>query len=265
MNDLNYCQYAFAQPDCRVQEIGLGVDARFPVELVCDGPIAAVVSRIGLDHFVPDKLQGRTADEVRWLGQIAARHNEIICQAAQSSTVLPLRLGTLFRSRDSLRAALARSGPTVVGFLRRFRQRREWGVKLYWKKSPRESMMQHAGPAAPHYGPAARTGTGYLTQKKSELTERRQLRAGVYETLQTVEQRLSARAEDYRRIRTLPSELTGRSEEMVFNAAFLLPSSAQEPWSEIVERVGQEISGQGLLLELSGPWPPYHFCPSLEL
>jgi hypothetical protein len=265
MNDPHYCQYAFAQPDCQVQEIGAGVDARFAVELICDGPIAAVASRIGLDRFEPDKLQGRTAEEVRWLGQIAARHNQIICQAAESSTVLPLRLGTLFRSRDSLRVALARSAPTVGGFLRRFRQRREWGVKLYWKKSPRENMLRHDGPAAPHYAAAAPSGTGYLAQKKSELAERRELRAGVHQTLQTVEQRLSAKAEDYRRIRTLPSELTGRSEEMVFNAAFLLSSSAQESWSEIIERVRQEVSGKGLLLELSNPWPPYHFCPSLEL
>ena len=85
MSDLHYYQYAFAQPDCRVQEIGPGVDARFDVELIGEGPIAAVVSRIGLDRFDPEKLQGKTPEEVRWLGEIAARHNEIICQAANSS------------------------------------------------------------------------------------------------------------------------------------------------------------------------------------
>jgi hypothetical protein len=97
------------------------------------------------------------------------------------------------------------------------------------------------------------------------LAEGRELRADMQQTLQTVEQRLSAKAEEYLRIRTLPGELTGRSEEMVFNAAFLLPSASQASWSAIVESVRQEVSGKGLLLELSGPWPPYHFCPSLEL
>jgi len=265
MNDSCYYQYAFAQPDCRAQEIGPGVDARYAVELICDGPTAAVVSRIGLDRFDPDKLQGRTAEEIRWLGEIAARHNQIVCQAADSSTVLPLRLGAVFRSQDSLQAALARCRPIVAAFLQQFRQRQEWGVKLYWQTSQREDPAGHAGPPSPHYSTAARTGTGYLAGKKVQLEDRRKLRAAVHQTVQTIEQRLSATAEHYCRLRTLTGELTGRTEDMVFNAAFLLSSATRESWLEMIERVRQDICQAGLLLELSGPWPPYHFCPSLEL
>ena len=265
MNDLYYYQYAFAQPDCRVQEIGPGVDARFPVELICDGPAAAVASRVGLDRFDPDKLQGRTAEEIRWLSEIAARHNQIICQAADSSTVLPLRLGAVFRSQDSLQAALVRCRPTVASFLQQFRQRQEWSVKLYGKTFQREDLAGHAGPPSPHYDTAARTGTGYLAEKKLQLEDRRKLRATLHQTVQTVEQRLSAKAERYCRLRTLTGELTGHSEDMVFNAAFLLPAATRESWLEMIERVRQDICETGLLLELSGPWPPYHFCPNLEL
>jgi hypothetical protein len=290
MRDLHYYQYAFAAPDCRVAEIGPGVDARYAVELICDGPTAALASRIALDRFDPDKLQGRTPEEIRWLGEIAARHNEIICQAAASSTVLPLRLGAVFRSRESLQATLARCRPTVAAFLEEFCRRQEWGVKLYLEKRHLENMTPHAGPPAPHYpaktgpflggkassasgrwaengdlSPSAAPGTNYLKQKQAQLTARRELRTAVDQTLQAVEQSLSAKAEHCHRIRTLPSELTGRREEMVFNAAFLLPSSAQETWFETIERVRQDICRKGLLLELTGPWPPYHFCPSLEL
>ena len=84
-------------------------------------------------------------------------------------------------------------------------------------------------------------------------------------TVQTVERCLTGKAEQYCRIRTLPGDLTGRSEEMLFNAAFLLPRSSQEGWLETINGLRQDVHGKGLLLELSGPWPPYHFCPSLEL
>ena len=125
--------------------------------------------------------------------------------------------------------------------------------------------MGHIGPPSPHCFAAAPTGTDYLTRKKAELERRLEVRAVMYKTLRSVEERLSATAEHCCRIRTLPGDLTGRSEEMVFNAAFLLPSSVQEGWLETVRRTRQEICRQGLLLEVSGPWPPYHFCPSLEL
>ncbi len=52
---------------------------------------------------------------------------------------------------------------------------------------------------------------------------------------------------------------------MVFNAALLLPPSALDGWLDAAAEVGGELRGKGLLLEWSGPWPPYHFCPSLDL
>jgi hypothetical protein len=290
MSDLCYCQYAFAQPDCRVQEIGPGVDPHFNVELIREGPIAAVTSRVGLDQFDPDRLQGKTAEDIRWLGKIAARHNEIICQAASSSAVLPLRLGTVFCSRDSLQAMLVRCRSTVAKFLEQLGSRQEWGVKLYLEKRRLELIPGHTGPPPPHYlagtgpfsggkppsanqrrpenmdlSPSATPGTSYLTQKRAQLDSRRELRANVHQTIQNVEQCLAGKAEHCCRIRNLPSDLTGRDEEMVFNAAFLLPSSALASWLETVQNVDREVSSKGLVLEVSGPWPPYHFCPSLEL
>jgi hypothetical protein len=289
MNDLCYCQYAFAQPICRVQEIGPGVDPHFHVELICEGPIAAVVSRVGLDQFDPERLQGKTAEDIQWLGKVAARHNEIICQAAISSAVLPLRLGTVFQSRDSLQAMLVRCRSTVAKFLEQLGNRQEWGIKLYLDKHQPEPIPGHLGPPPPHFlartnpshgentpsvsprqaenmapSSSATSGTAYLTQKKAQLDSRREQRANVYQTIQSVEESLASKAEHHCRIRNLPSDLTGRAEEMVFNAAFLLPSSSQASWLETVHRVYRDIQSKGIVLEVSGPWPPYHFCPSLE-
>ncbi len=290
MSDLCYCQYAFAQPECRVREIGPGVDPHFNVELIREGPIAAVVSRVGLDQFDPERLQGATAEDIQWLGKVAARHNEIICQAATSSAVLPLRLGTVFQSRDSLQAMLVRCRSTVAKFLERLGNRQEWGVKLYLDKHQPEPIPGHLGPPPPHFlartnpdhrentpatnprqaenmapSPSATSGTAYLTQKKAQLDSRREQRASVYQTIQSVEQSLASNAEHCCRIRNLPSDLTGRTEEMVFNAAYLLSSSSQASWLETVQRVYQDVQSKGLVLEVSGPWPPYHFCPTLEL
>ncbi len=177
MNDLCYCQYAFVEPECRVEEIGPGVDPRFHVELIREGPIAAVTSRVGLDQFVPERLQGKTAEDVQWLGKIASRHNEIICQAAASSAVLPLRLGTVFQSRDSLQAMLLRCRAHVAEFLKRLGNRQEWGVKLYLQKRRLEPVEGHSGPPRPHYLGPQRAGTAYLNQKKAQLDSRRELRA----------------------------------------------------------------------------------------
>jgi hypothetical protein len=264
MNDHCYCQYAFVKPECPVEEIGPGVDPHFRVELICEGPIAAVVSRVSLDQFCPERLQGKTAEDIRWLSEMAARHNEIISQVANSSPVLPLRLGTVFRSRDSLQAMLARCQQTVAKFLEQLGDRQEWGVKLYLEKRRIGPAPAHTGPPPPHCLRSQQTGTSYLTQKRIQLDRRREQRTSVYETIQTVEQCLAAQSESCCRIRNLPGDLTGHAEEMVFNAAFLLPSSCQNNWLETAREIYQNVRDKGLLLEVSGPWPPYHFCPTLE-
>ena len=82
MKDLCYCQYAFTRPGCRTQEIGVGVDPRFHVELIRDESVAALVSRVDLSCFSTEHRLDKTAKDVPWLGKVAARYNEIICRAA---------------------------------------------------------------------------------------------------------------------------------------------------------------------------------------
>jgi hypothetical protein len=52
---------------------------------------------------------------------------------------------------------------------------------------------------------------------------------------------------------------------MVWNAAFLLSRSARDAFQAACGRLRSEWAPQGVILESSGPWPPYHFCPPLDL
>ena len=290
MNEPCYYQYAFAGLECRVRGIGPGVDPQYGVELIFEGPTAAVVSRVSLDLFAPERLLGRTAEDIQWLDRIAGRHKEIICQAAASSAVLPLRLGTVFESRECLQAKLVRCGPTVARYLKEVGNRQEWEVRLYLEKRRLEPAPRHSGLRTPHYferkrdngfavggkRPAgdgswpedtnpcssATGGTMCLTRKKARREGRCEPQGSVHRTIERVEQYLAGKAEKFRRIGNLPSD---RTEEMVFNAAYLLSPSTLAVWLEAVRNVDRDVYGKGLALETSGPWPPYHFCPILEL
>ena len=267
MSEIQYYQYAFAQPECRVQAIGPGIDPRFDVELIDDGPIAAVTSRIGKDCFDFGNLQRRTPEEMRRLRATATRHNEIVCRAAESSTVFPLQLGTIFRSRHSLQTALQRCSPKVAKFLRRLDDRQEWSVKLYLKMMRLDRMATHVVPP-PHFASVLIGGScaaGSAVKKKTDVEQSRELRVAVRRTIRTVERCLTDVTEHCCRTHGLPSAMTGRRDKIVFIAAFLLPSSAREDWLATVQQLCQNVRRNGLQLEMTGPWPPYHFCPSLEL
>lgn len=254
-----YYLYAVTWPDCSAESFGLGVDPRFPVELVGHGRIAALSSRVGLDQFDVAKLQQGTAD-LRWLSKVAVRHHEITGALARQWPALPARLGTLFVSRDSLVDKLARCEAHAAGLLQRLGDRQEWATKIYVVED------SHAAGEAARPSDAARAGAGaqYLAAKGKRLEHRRRVEATIRETVAAVEARLQSIADAWHRLRPLPATLTNRPEKMVWNAAFLVSRDALAAFQSDCTQLGDELSGNGLLLETTGPWPVYHFCPTLE-
>ena len=50
---------------------------------------------------------------------------------------------------------------------------------------------------------------------------------------------------------------------MIFNRAFLLRRDNITDFQAHVKRFDTDCREQGITVELSGPWPPYSFCPSM--
>ena len=252
MDDEVYYLYAFTWADCPADGLGPAVDPRFCVELATSGRLAALVSRVGLDQFDLSRLAGQNAADVEWLGQVAFRHNQIISQAASKRPVLPLRIGALFRSRASLSVRLEHCRPVVTDFLTRLGDRQEWAAKIYLDQG-------HSVATA-----AAGNGKDYLLRKRRQEQARRTAQEQGQREAATVEAALAGQADLACRVRILPASLTGRREKMLLNAAYLVSRSASEPWLRLAERLGRAAAEKGLLLEVTGPWPPYHFCPEVK-
>jgi hypothetical protein len=261
MADELYYVYAFARDDGSLEAIGSAVDPRYPLEMIGNGRLAALASRVGLDQFDLSKLQSGTAD-VEWLSQIAVRHNAIVGQAARSGPVLPMRMGVLFRSRESLLARIAECHLAASDFLSRLGDRQEWGTAIYLDEARAEQAL---APATPPPASASATGAGatYLAKKRERDQARRAVKEQSRHEVAEAEAALSSKADSFCSVRVLPSSLTGRREKMVWNGAFLISQSACPCWLDLADCLAHALADKGLLLETTGPWPAYHFCPEM--
>jgi hypothetical protein len=52
--------------------------------------------------------------------------------------------------------------------------------------------------------------------------------------------------------------------ERVMNLAILLPDCEETEIQKRVEPLATPLRQCGMSLEVSGPWPPYSFCPNFE-
>jgi hypothetical protein len=260
MVDQLYYVYAFTCADCPLDSLGSGVDDRYNVELVPCGRVAALTSLVGLDQFDLKKLQSDSAD-LDWISRVALRHNEIVAETARRRPVLPLRMGALFRSITSLLTKLDQYQAAVDDFLQELGDRREWAAKIYLDLQDNAENPEISSPAIAEN--SKQSGVNYLLRRRQQTEIRRKAQTDSKQQIAVVEAALGSHADRYCRLHILPTALTRRREKMLWNAAFLVSTAAQKTWLETVEPWRTVLLERGLLLEVTGPWPAYHFCPEI--
>jgi hypothetical protein len=273
---MNTCYYLYAitRADCPLPPLGPGVDPRFVVQAVPCGPLAALASRVDLERFDLRKLEEGTAD-LPWLSNVAVRHDRVVREAARCGPLMPLRIGTVFQSRESLLAKITRHETRVVEFLQSLGDRREWTVKVYLDAAGPFAASQAAAvaPLSPEQpsvgggrgvGGEGGQGTNYLTSRRLESVRRRQLQEAVRRELLAVADTLGALCDTWRQLRPLPANLVDRPQPMVWNAAFLPARAHEDLFRATCRRFQAGLAPKGFALALSGPWPAYHFCPALD-
>jgi hypothetical protein len=269
MNEHHYL-YGIVAADCPLPSLGQGVDARFPVELARRGQLGALASRVGLDRFDLAKLQAGTTD-LPWLSDVAIRHNAILTEAAKCGPLLPLRLGTVFHCRDSLLEKVGHHEDRVAEFLRSLGDRHEWAVKVYLDEDLAQHELLgtgvHAGEPSDQpdrAGAAPGQGALYLQARQQHKARLQQFQVAVRKELLAVERLLQGLADAWRQLQTLPRALLSRRQKMVANGAYLLARSGENAFQAACGDLQQDLAPKGLILETSGPWPAYHFCPTLD-
>ncbi|MGH3942466.1 MAG: GvpL/GvpF family gas vesicle protein [Pseudonocardiaceae bacterium] len=226
---------------------GLAGVAGNPVRVVVHGALSALVSPVDLAEFDESGLR-RNFEDISWLEATAREHHAVLAAAALDAPVVPLRLATIYRSTDGVRALLAERGAIFDAALRRVQGRTEWGLKAYLDPG------QRSAPSVEQ--PAADSpGTAYLHRRRAQLRSSEELRQAAEHGAEVIHRAVSAAAEAVRRYPPQDRKLSGHSSEMVLNAAYLLSGTDRAPLEEALHQAGS----WPLQVEWTGPWVPYSF------
>jgi hypothetical protein len=223
------------------------------VELIRQGRLAAVVREVSLEDYgeavLPERLNDRD-----WLERNARAHEDVLQAAAAVTTIVPLRFGAIYRSREQVERMLEGRRGEFVATLDRVRGHVELGVKV-WADLP---TLERTLP--PEEEPSTRgTGAAYLQRRRREQKISRELAALCAELAEETHARLSASAAAAVANRPQPRELTGRSDAMLLNGAYLV-RDGDDGLRREVELLAAEHAELGLEYELTGPWPPHNFA-----
>ena len=173
-------------------------------------------------------------------------HARVIADCFQHSTVLPFRFGTVFNDDESLRKSIRSNQRQFLGNIDKLRGKTEMHLKIFVDDCCSKEIERQL--------PAESVGRGYLSNLRENATRTR-------------ERQTRARAVSFQMHRLflpLDEEVSCRlteSGKMVLDIAHLIERKH-------VERYQNKFATTSLMMrecqmQLSGPWPPYHFVHRL--
>lgn len=198
---------------------------------------AADLTVVVSEHLPEDAARMHGAEA----GNAAREHGSVISVAFARSTVLPFRFGTHFGDDDALRRSVRSNQRHFTKNVERLRGKAEMHLKVLVDDVCSDNGATSAAHAA---------GQAYLANLRLSATRQRER--------QTRARALSVQM--HRMFLPLEEEITCKrtvSGKMLLDIAHLVDK-------KLVERYQNKYSSAALQLkdcamQLSGPWPPYHF------
>lgn len=213
----------------------LGVSGLFnnQIFLFPSSDLAIVVS----EHNLEDNTRIATPDNP---DKPQRDHANVIGEVFRHSPVLPFRFGTTFQDDDALRRAIRSNHRHFTTSLHRLRGKSEMHLKV----------LVDDNCAKPAQRTANAAGKEYLSNLRETASAQRE-RQSRARALQLQMQRMFLPLEE-----EVTCKRAGEG-KMLLDIAHLIDSKCVERYQNKYSTATAEL--KGCRMQLSGPWPPYHF------
>ena len=242
---------------------GNGMDGEHPLFVEVIGDVAAVLSEVNLEDFSSPEAKEKMED-LAWIGPRALRHEEVVLSAMEQGPVLPVRFGTVFSSLAAAAEPLRQRQDVLMKFFQDTIDKKEWTIKGYVDRSQARARMTAARLAAEKEQLAGLSpGKRYFLEQKIKGAVDKDVAIWLKEMERDILRVARETSVGFSECRLQSREVTGRDEEMFFHGALLMPDGSVAILERMTDEWNKHHESQGLKIELSGPWPPYHFAPVL--
>ncbi len=236
--------------------------------------IAAVASDVPGREFSQDSINRKLSDP-RWLADSAQRHELAIehlmnyDSSSSGSTPVPMKLCTIFKNDARVVEMLSENYAKFKLALKKVDGRVEVGVTAFADYAKESAMKILSGNARIDRLQrrifSSTPGRSYFLKGELDLAVSQEFGRRIGESAGKVMSELSKVADSAVANQPLASPNAENSDgsagsvKMVLNYAFLVRKSRFNSFSSTFERTQKRVAKQGIMLKLSGPWPPYNF------
>ncbi len=248
----------------------IGIDGIHEAYFIEQNGLFAVVSAISLKAFSEDTLEKNMMD-VAWLAPLAKRHEEVIefvmthnlADHSGITPVVPLRFCTIYKCPEALFEAVMPHKEKILDFLEYTSNKAEWAVKIFCDQKTFMDGHDKIISGTTHEPASLLPGENYLLAKKMRRIREETFTVDIQRILSDIHCTVSPHVDCHRFLRCADKGIHGRPLDMVMNTAFLVEQQTLPVFQDVVDTLAEKYKAHGFVFELTGPWPPYNFCPEL--
>jgi hypothetical protein len=178
--------------------------------------------------------------------------------------VIPVKFGVIFNDAKRIEEVIDKQIAAIKAAFDRIRGKQEWSIKLFLKDNQdfKDRVREQSEPLRRKSKELAALPAGKAYFMEAEFNEEleRECSRLLDEEAAKLFDALKPFAAEVTRVKILDDKLTGRNDRMVFNSACLVEDGHLLKLEHAIAIMRDKLAEAGLLLEMSGPWPAYHFA-----
>lgn len=213
-----------------------------------------VVGDVPRDAWTAASIEAKLHD-IDWLGAVALGHESVVERFVRAPALLPAKLFTIFHDDASAIAHVGTERRRVNRILDRVARRVELGVRVALDEA---KALRKAETEARRLSKGS-TGAGFLLRKKRVQEVARAGGAAAQSLATSLHAKLTSRALDSVR-KEIASASDGAKSRLLLDAAYLVDVKRAGEFRREARALARGAAREGLSLELTGPWPAYHFA-----
>jgi hypothetical protein len=224
--------------------------------LAAGGGTWAIVSSVPASEYDESALAGGLQN-LDWVGRRAMAHEGVVEHFLTARAVLPMQLFTLFTADDRALDYIARQRRRIDRILTSLDRQLEWGLRLSFDEKAARAAVDDSHRSRRARTKSTESGTAYLARKRDLFDVTRVQLAQARTAANRLYRAMSREATRSRR-RTA-TEQAAPGSRLLLDAAFLVPVRRAGAFRAALRQNARKVSGSGLVVSLTGPWPPYNF------
>lgn len=215
-----------------------GISDGTAVRLLSCGHLTALVSATSDAGFQPEAIKESMKD-ADWLKAHVRRHADVLAEAQAIQTVIPLRFGCVMPNPSEIKKFVDAREEVLSDALTRLHNRSEFSVRVRFDDEGETDDDLKGVPS----------GVADFLRKAAADVEHAPSPDGIADRIHGHLSRFAGEA--------MRNAVTDTS--LILNATYLITMASEEEFRTEVRKLSSEFHALGIRIEVSGPWPPYHF------